>query len=275
MSAARVIFDPLLPWPLVWGLAALVALVLALAAWRGARGWPLRALALVALLGALCGPALQTEERRPLGDILVAVVDESASQGLSDRRVQTAAALARLEAEAAAAGLSLHVVPLGDGADNRGTLAMSALAQALTDVPRDRVAAMVLISDGILHDIEATPELPAPLHLLQSGRATDWDRRLRVTAAPAFAILGEEQVIRLRIEDTGAAGSAGMVRLEIGVGGEPAITHEVPVGRDLELPNLTQAPQPRRDRVTSDSRIVLQGAHIRCRSCRARQAQFR
>ena len=82
---------------------------------------------------------------------------------------------------------------------------MTALSEALATLPRDRVAGVVLISDGQVHDGETAPDLPAPLQLLLSGHATDWDRRLVITHAPSFAILGEEQLIRLRIEDDGAA----------------------------------------------------------------------
>jgi len=236
MNGASVIFDPAFAWPVLWTAAALVLALTALALWRGLKGWALRALGAAALLVALAGPSLQTEERTGLGDILLAVVDESASQGLADRAEQTASALAALEREATAKGLDLRIARLGDGEDNRGTLAMGALAQALAEVPRDRVAAMVLISDGQVHDIEAAPALPAPLHLLATGRADDWDRRLRITSAPAFAILGEEQVIGLRIEDSGAHPGASTARLEISIdGGEPSL-HEVPIGRDLEMP---------------------------------------
>ena len=236
MSAASLVFAPLVPWPLLWAGAALAALVLALAAWRGLAGWVLRALGAMVLVAALSGPSLQSEDRAPLGDILVVVVDQSASQGLADRAAQTEAALAGLSREAAARGLELKLTRLGDGADNRGTLAMSALAEALGEVARDRVAGMVLISDGVVHDVTGAPELPAPLHLLSTGHATDWDRRLVISAAPAFGIIGEAQAVRLRIEDTGAAPAAETVTLAISVDGAEPSLHEVPVGRELEVP---------------------------------------
>jgi hypothetical protein len=236
MSAASIIFAPLFGWPVLWVAAGIMALLVLLGAWRGLRGWPLRALGAFALLAALAGPSLQNKDRTPLGDILLAVVDESASQGLSDRAAQTEAALAALEREADAKGLDLRVTRLGDGEDDRGTLALTALSQALADAPRDRVAAMVLISDGQVHDLEAAPDLPAPLHLLQTGRADDWDRRITLTNAPAFAILGEEQIISLRVEDLGAAPGTETVRMEISVDGDEPSVHEVPVGRELGLP---------------------------------------
>ncbi len=52
-------------------------------------------------------------------------------------------------------------------------------------------------------------DLPAPLHLLQTGLADDWDRRLTVRNAPAFAIIGEPVTLTLRIDDLGAAPESG------------------------------------------------------------------
>ncbi len=43
------------------------------------------------------------------------------------------------------------------------------------------------------------------MHLLLTGAHGDWDRRLIVRNAPAFAILGEPVTLTLRIEDMGAA----------------------------------------------------------------------
>jgi hypothetical protein len=238
MNATSVLFAPLLPWPLLWGLAGAALLLTGFAAWRGLSGWALRAGAMAVLLAALSGPSLQDETRAALGDYLLVVVDESASQDLSDRAAQSEAALTSLAAQVARIEqLELEVVRSGDSPDNRGTRLMSALARALAKLPRDRVAGAVLISDGQVHDLEAAPDMPAPVNLLLTGRVGDWDRRLAVVSAPAYAILGEEQVVTLRIEDQGAAPAPGkLVALAISVDGGPVQTHSVPVGADLHLP---------------------------------------
>ncbi|TXH95534.1 MAG: hypothetical protein E6Q73_14705 [Pseudorhodobacter sp.] len=233
-----VIFDPLLPLPLLWALAGLAALMLAFAIWRGLRGWPLRALAMAALGVALANPSLQEESRKPLADIILAVVDDSASQMLSDRPAQTEAALAELQrAVAALENTELRVVRFADGAEDAGSLALTALAEALAAEPRARIAGAVILTDGQVHDAGLTPSLPAPLHVLLTGRKSDWDRRLVITNAPAFAIIGEEFLLNLRIEDQGAAPALDAeVEITIAVDdGEPA-TYPVPVNTDLELP---------------------------------------
>lgn len=235
----QVIFDPLLPWPLLWAMLALALLTVAGALWRGLAGWWLRGLAAVALMLAIANPSLQNEDRTPLSDIVVLVVDESASQRLSDRPDQTAEAIARIEAQIAAQpNTELRIVPLDDAPGDGGTQLMTALSEALAETPRDRLAGAILLSDGRLHDLARAPEMAAPLHLLLTGRAQDWDRRLIVKNAPAFGILGEEVVLTLRIEDQGAvpAGLGTEAQLSIAIDGEEAQVYDVPVGRDLELP---------------------------------------
>jgi uncharacterized membrane protein len=240
VNATRIVFDPLVVWPVIWAIAALAAVLVALALWRGLPGWWLRALAALSVIAALSQPSLQTEERTPLSDIVILVIDRSASQSLPGREDQIAAAAARIEAEIAALpNTELRTVTLRDGADNAGSLAMAALAQALAEEPRARVAGAILLSDGQIHDIGLVPDMPAPLNLLLTGRAADWDRRLMVTTAPAFGIIGEPLTLTLRIEEQGRIppGEAGrMVDLDIAVDGNPPETFTVPVDEDLELP---------------------------------------
>ncbi len=234
-----VIFDPLVPWAVLAGLGLVAALVVGLALWRRLAGWWLRGLAALALLAALAGPSLQREDRAPLSDIVVAVVDESASQRIDDRPAQSRAALDRLEAEVAGLeNTELRVVRMGDGPEDEGSLLMTTLAEAMAEEPRARLAGAVLISDGRLHDVERAPDLPAPLHLLTTGHDTDWDRRLEITTAPAFAILGEPVALRLRVENQGRvpAEEEGRVELLIAVDGDEPQSFDVPVGEELELP---------------------------------------
>ncbi len=234
-----IVFAPLVSWPVIYVLAAVAVALVALALWRGLGGWWLRALALVAVLGALANPALQEEERAGLTDIVILVVDESASQSLGDRAAQVERAVAAVEAEVAALpNTELRIHRVGDGEEDAGTLALTALAEALAEEPRARVAGAIMITDGRVHDLGLVPSLPAPLQVLLTGQEADWDRRLVVKDAPAFAIIGEEFNLTLRIEDIGAVPmSAGQeVALTISVDAEEPATFTVPVNQDLDLP---------------------------------------
>lgn len=239
MRSSDILFDPLLPWVVLWVATALAVGLVGLALWRGARGWWLRGLAAAALLVAIANPSYQIEEREPLSDIVLMVVDRTASQRIGARPEQTDAAVDRIEAAIAALPeTELRTVTLLDGEENAGSLAMSALAELMAEEPRARIAGAILVSDGLVHDLERAPDLPAPLHLLMTGEATDWDRRLVLKSAPAFAIVGEEALIKLRIEDSGAvpATATGTVTLEIAVDAAEPFLVPVPVGQDIELP---------------------------------------
>ena len=248
------IFAPLLPLPLLMLAGLIAAALTALALWRHLSGWALRGLASLLLVGALIQPMYQTEKRTPLADIVLLVVDQSASQTLAQRSSLTKERARQIEAALAARpNTEVYRIDVTDGPDNSGSLLMTALAKTLAKLPNAQISGILILSDGQLHDLELAPNLPAPLHLLLSGHPTDWDRRVVVKNAPAFAILGEEILLTLRVEDTGAAPvtKAG-VPLIISVDGGPPTTYQVPVGEDLTMPislphagkNIIQFEQP-------------------------------
>ena len=234
----QIIFDPLLPWAVLALLGGVVLVAAILALVRGLSGWALRLMAGLVVLAALSGPGWQEEDRAPLSDIVLMLVDESSSQALGDRAARTLDAAQSMEATLAARpNTEVRRIAVPDGDGDSGTALMTALNEALAQEPRGRIAGIVALSDGRIHDMDRAPDLPAPLHLLHSGLPDDWDRRLIVENAPAFAILGEPVTLSLRIEDMGAV-PAGMATapLEISVdGGEPQ-RYEVEIGRTFELP---------------------------------------
>ena len=233
-----ILFDPLVPWPLFWALAALSLVSVGVALWRGLSGWALRGLAAVVLIAALSGPLYQIEDRSPLSDIVLVVSDETASNQLSNRPAQAATAHEVLtERLANRPNTNARQVRLSDGEGDAGTQLMGAIAKALAEEPRARVAGIIALSDGQVHDAQLAHDFPAPLHLLMTGNHTDWDRRLIVQNAPSFAIIGEPVNLTLRIEDQGAApGNTALAPLEISIDGEPPQRFSLPIGSDIELP---------------------------------------
>ena len=83
-------FSPLLPLPLIAALAVVAAVGVALALWRGLTGWWLRGLAALVLLAALAGPSLRREDRAPVANIAIVVIDDSASNRIDGRDAQVA-----------------------------------------------------------------------------------------------------------------------------------------------------------------------------------------
>ncbi len=235
---STIVFDPLVPFSIliIVTMIALIGLILAIL--RGLRGWALRGLAAAVVLGALANPAIQQEDRAQLTDIVLLVEDLSASSRLGERGEQTQDAATTLANQISArSNTELRSITVPDGAGNAGTELITAITDALAEEPRARVAGIIAITDGRVHDGDLPIDLPAPMHVLMTGSETDWDRRLTVRNAPAFAIIDEAVTLTLRIDDMGAApDDAPLVELNISIdGGEPD-TFQVPIGQDLELP---------------------------------------
>ncbi len=234
----RLGFDPLLPWPVIAVLAAIALGATLWALWRGLRGWSWRGLAALAALAALSGPLVEAGVRAGLSDIVILLDDRSASQTLSGRNAQTDEAVSLLsERIAALPNTELRRVSLGN--DENGTLLGGALTRALAAEPDARIAGVIAVTDGRLHDPAMIPATaPAPVHILLTGAGDDWDRRLVIEEAPAFGLIGEPLTIRLSIEDQGAVPAAvadlpATIRLSVD-GGEEQVAR-IPPGLPFEL----------------------------------------
>src|SRR6266498_855998 len=202
-------FAPLVPLPVVWAALAAAVIAAGLLLFIRSRGALVRTAALGLLALALANPSFTREERQPLPSVAVVVVDKSPSQGFGDRLEQTEAARAALAPRLARIpGLETRVVEAGEaGGETEGTRLFSALGAALADVPPDRVAGAILVTDGRVHDVPgdaAALGFSAPLHALITGHPDERDRRVVLLSAPRFGIVGQSQTIVFRVEDSGA-----------------------------------------------------------------------
>ncbi|HXW29327.1 MAG TPA: hypothetical protein VEK55_08175, partial [Xanthobacteraceae bacterium] len=203
-------FAPLVPPALLWGAVGVTALVVVLIAARGARGGWVRILALALVALALFNPSFSREDRAGLPSVAVVVVDKSPSQDFDDRQAQAEAARAAIAQRLGRiAGLETRIVDAGqaDG-ESDGTRLFSALGASLADVPPDRVAGAIFITDGRVHDVPAEAAalgFSAPVHALITGHPDERDRRVVLLAAPRFGIVGQPQSIVFRVEDSGVA----------------------------------------------------------------------
>ncbi|MBI3453085.1 MAG: hypothetical protein HY057_09745 [Rhodospirillales bacterium] len=246
---------PLLPWPLIAALAAAAAIGVGVGWWARARGALWRTLAAVGLVFALVNPVTVIEERRPLTDVALVVVDESPSQGLGERRRRTEAGLQAVETRLAQyKDLEVRTIragaPRAGGGGGEGTRLFEAVERALADVPKSRVAGVILLTDGQVHDApqpgpdgalgEAERErLPGPVHALLTGERSEGDRRLIVERSPTYGIVGKPFAVTLRIDDGPPPGGRDPARQLARVdvrrdGGEPQ-SFRIPVGESHNI----------------------------------------
>jgi hypothetical protein len=236
-------FMPFVPWPVLWGLAAAGAVLLALLFWRSPRGAIFRLLSYALLLLAIANPHLKQEDREPLNDVLAVVVDDSQSQLIAGRTARTEAIRKELEEKLKAfPNLDVrwvHSASTSADSERDGTMLFTDLAQALADVPPDRLAGVVMITEGEVHDAPASASglgFDAPVHALLAGKPGEFDRRLQILSAPRFGIVGSSQNIELKVDDTAGANASGSVNLTITHQGQPAVTRTVRIGEKVEVP---------------------------------------
>ena len=284
---------PLLPWYAIATLGGAGLLLLAFGVLRGARGVLWRMIAVAILLAALVNPSVVAEKRDPQRDAAIIIVDESPSQRIGDRRHATEEALTALSDRLARErNLDVRVIRAGKpqpGAGDDGTRLFTALTRAMSDVPRQRLGGVVMITDGQVHDVPAgdaktaAETIGAPLHVLLSGLPDEGDRRLVVAQAPSFGLVGKELQLKIRVEDLPETSpgkqeaAQGQAVVTWRKDGGPPRQVTVPIGRDVPLtlpvdhggPNILElAVEPGPHELTLDNNhavVVVNGVRDRLR----------
>jgi hypothetical protein len=240
IAGARIGFDPALPWSVTIVVGAIALVALGVYLWRGGGAPISRALGLAFLFLGLMQPQWVRETREPAEDVALIVVDQSESLALAGRRdaARTAAdAMAQRLAEEQ--GLDVRVREARGGPD--GTMITGVIEDALSDVARDRIGGVVVVTDGQAGD---PPDEPSrvrelgPAHVLIVGDPQRGDRRLELMSAPTFGIVGESMRITGRVID--ANGNA-PVALSVSVDGQRVTNTTVRANRefsvDVQLPH--------------------------------------
>lgn len=241
MNADRLTLDfsPFIPWPFLVALGAVGLIAVGWLIWRGKRGAWVRLGALGLVFVGLADPRLVSEKRDRLTDIVAIAVDRSGSQTIGNRMAETEAALKGLtEALKARPNTEIRIVDIFDReGTGDGTRLFETIASATRDVPQDRLAGVIAITDGVVHDIptdRSRLSFTAPLHALITGRAGEFDRRIELVESPRFGIVGKEIFATVRIENQG--GPAGPVRMTIRQNGEAVGTRDALPGQPVRLP---------------------------------------
>jgi hypothetical protein len=232
-------FAPHIPLWLLIACASIAAVVFLYTLWRRGTGAFARLFALIVLILALANPLIVTETREGLDDVVALVVDRTQSQDIGTRQADTERTLnAVRERLAEMDGLEVREVEVRTDAE-RGTSLFAGLSAVVGQIPIDRFAGALMITDGQAHD---PPELEtfmpgAPVHALLTGEPDERDRKLSVVRASRFSIVGEQAEITILVEDIGLAG-ASTAMMSMRVDGEERESFAVPVGEEttFEVP---------------------------------------
>lgn len=237
-------FAPMISPPLYWAAVVVAAILVALLLFRRSRGAWLRALALAAVIFALANPTLRQEERENLGNIAIVMIDESTSQTLAERPEQAQAIRRDLEAKLQRIeNLEVKWVTTSkaNAKSRAGTNVFADLNQALADTPPDRLAGVIIITDGQVHDVPksvADLGFNAPVHSLLTGRPDEFDRRIELIKAPRYGIVGQSREIELIVRESGKKPSDAQSRLALQIRreGEADESLTVGIGQRISIP---------------------------------------
>lgn len=236
MNGTTILFEPHLPlWAIIVP-AVLMLVVIGWGVWKRAKGTLFRLILGALLVLALLNPVLRQEKREALDDIALLVTDRSASQRLDGRSQQADEAAAALkERVGRIPGLAVETVEI-DG-DQGGTRLLSPLTDAMAGIERSRLAGVIMLTDGQVHDAPTVGPGPLdrPLHVLLTGRPGEVDRRLAVQAAPSFAMVGEQQTLTLAIDDLGTEPGE-TAQLTVRRDGRPVAQMNVRAGDRPQIP---------------------------------------
>ena len=236
---ASIDFAPLLPPVVLWIALGLAAALTAASFALRARGAWARALVFAALIFVIANPLIVNETHAPLPDVAAIVIDRSQSMGIENRKAQADAALAAIRKQLGAEkNLEVResVVTTTTTGEDNGTQLFAGLNAALADVPPERIAGAILITDGQVHDTPPAdkPGLHAPIHALIAGRRGERDRKLTIVNAARFAIVGQTGAMEIRVDDFGAA-AGGTAEVDVRIDGTALGTQTVPVGKDATI----------------------------------------
>ncbi len=233
---------PLLPLIFVIAIATLGAVLTVYALLRGARGSLTRGLGLAALIALILNPSLVEEDRDPISDVVVIAIDRSQSQTIGAREEITERARAEIETHLRSFDdIEIRIVEVATDRNDGGrggTRAFGDLARTLGEVAPERLAGVLFLTDGQIHDVPDPSRFgfDAPIHVLLTGHDEEGDRILTVEQAPVFGIVGDDVELSVRVEDHGPDDLTGTaVQLRVRVDGEERAPQTATVGELLEL----------------------------------------
>ncbi len=233
----NIAFDLLLPLSIIAILMALAVLAAVLVGMGRMRSFLLRIFAALMIGAALMNPQTVEEDREPLKDEVLILKDMSDSAQIGTRAAaleSTYAALIKtLESDPTIAVTTANVPT-----DANGTRMTAAMIESLGNLPQSRLAGIIAITDGQVHDLPDNPEtlLPdtVPFHSLIVGDPNARDRRIRAILAPRFGLVGEQADFVVRVDDPGRIGERAPI--EIKLNGEVKARFSAIIGDRVTLP---------------------------------------
>jgi len=199
---SNISFYPYISYTLLYFLSFLSLIMVLIGFKYKASGNILRTILIFLILICIANPSIVSENRENIPDTVALILDLSPSQNINNRNKIAQEAYDNLK-------IKLQKI---DNLDLRfkiiqgknGTNVFEPLSAMVADIPPDRVAGAIVITDGQIQDAPEDLDkynFKAPVNFLLSGKKDEKDRRLIIESAPRFGIVGEEIEIKIKVED--------------------------------------------------------------------------
>ena len=233
----NIAFDPLVSMNIIVALTLLGILAAILTGASRLRSFILRTLAVLFLTLALLNPQTVEEEKDALKDELLIITDTSESATLGGRDKKIEAIVQELK-QSLASSDNLEITEIRTGDDQDGTKLATQMIEALSSLPQNRLAGVIAITDGQVHDIPENPEglLPKdiPFHAIILDDQESRDRRISALVAPRFGLVGEQADFEVKVDDPGHEGETAIIQIR--VNGELIARFPATIGNKVSIP---------------------------------------
>ncbi len=168
-----------------------------------ASGNILRTILICIILMCIANPVIVSENRENIPDTVAIILDLSPSQSINNRKEIAQQTYNKLKKKLEKIdNLDLRFKTING---KNGTKIFEPLSSMVGDIPVDRLAGAIIITDGQIQDMPKNLDsynFKAPMNFLLTGEKNEKDRRLIIESAPRFGIVGEEIKMKIKVEDT-------------------------------------------------------------------------
>ncbi len=168
-----------------------------------ASGNILRTILICIILMCIANPVIVSENRENIPDTVAIILDLSPSQSINNRKEIAQQTYNKLKKKLEKIdNLDLRFKTING---KNGTKIFEPLSSMVGDIPVDRLAGAIIITDGQIQDMPKNLDsynFKAPMNFLLTGEKDEKDRRLIIESAPRFGIVGEEIKMKIKVEDT-------------------------------------------------------------------------
>tara|TARA_B100000676_G_scaffold190631_1_gene187513 strand:+ start:2754 stop:4790 length:2037 start_codon:yes stop_codon:yes gene_type:complete len=193
-----------------------------------------RAMLLCLIILSISNPTIISENRENIPDTVAVVLDLSPSQDINNRKDIAQKTYNNIKNELEKINnLDVRLKTING---ERGSKIFEPLNSMIGDVPAERLAGAIIITDGQISDAPTLLDnfnFKSPINILLTGNKEEKDRRLIIESSPRFGIVGEEINIDIKVEDISASSPNALV--SINMNDEIEQSRSIPIGEIVTI----------------------------------------